>query len=66
MDNSQIMCIFAFKRGITYKFIINGIKLGATIQDSPDLKDHVIQNIDKVRAWLKANGFMDADDMQTE
>lgn len=48
----------------TYLITGGGIKLGATIQDSPDLKDSVIQNIDSVRAWLKENGIMDADDMQ--
>ena len=47
----------------TYLVTGGGIKLGATIQNSPDLQDHVIQNIDKVRAWLKENGIMDADDM---
>ena len=33
---------------------------------SPGLKDHVIQNIDKVRTWLKENGIMDADDMEND
>lgn len=50
----------------TYLITGGGIKLGATIQDSPDLQDHVIQNIDKVREWLKANGIMDADDMEND
>lgn len=48
----------------TYLITGGGIKLGASIQDSPDLQDHVIQNIDKVRTWLKENGILDADDMQ--
>lgn len=50
----------------TYLITGGGIKLGATIQESPGLKDHVIQNIDKVRAWLKENGIMDADDMEND
>lgn len=40
-----------------------GIKLADTIQNSPDLKDHVLQNIDKVRSWLKAKGIYDSDDI---
>ena len=39
-----------------------GIKLADTIQNSPDLKDHVIKNIDKVRAWLIQNGVIDEQD----
>ncbi len=35
-----------------------------TIQNSPDLKEHVLNNIDKVRQFLKANGIMDSDDME--
>lgn len=50
----------------TYLITDGGIKLGATIQESPGLKDHVIQNIDKVRTWLKENGIMDADDMEND
>lgn len=50
----------------TYLITGGGIKLGATIQESPGLKDHVIQNIDKVRTWLKENGIMDADDMEND
>lgn len=48
----------------TYLITGGGIKLGASIQDSPGLQDHVIQDIDKVRGWLKENGILDADDMQ--
>lgn len=50
----------------TYLITGGGIKLGATIQESPDLQDHVIQNIDVVRTWLKENGIMDADDLQND
>ena len=39
-----------------------GIKLADTIQNSPDLKDHVIKNIDKVRTWLIQNGIIDEQD----
>jgi hypothetical protein len=37
--------------------------LADTIQNSPDLKEHVIQNIDRVRRFLKENGITDNDDM---
>ena len=40
-----------------------GIKLADTIQNSPDLKDHVLQNIDKVRTFLRENGILEAEDM---
>lgn len=40
-----------------------GIKLADTIQDSPDLQNHVIQNIDKVRAWLIQNVIIDEQDL---
>ncbi len=30
----------------------------------PGLKDHILQDIDKVRKWLKANGIMDSDDFE--
>ena len=40
-----------------------GIKLADKIQNSPDLKDHVLQNIDKVRTFLKENGILEAEDM---
>lgn len=60
----SLLRIYAIKMDKnTYLITGGGIKLGATIQESPDLQDHVIQNIDMVRAWLKDNGIMDATDM---
>lgn len=47
----------------SYLITGGGIKLGDTIQNSPDLKDHVLQNIDKVKAWLKQNGISDSNDL---
>ena len=49
----------------TYLITGGGIKLSRTIQDSPGLKDCIIQNIDKVRSWLKNNGIFDMDDLST-
>ena len=40
-----------------------GIKLADSIQNSPDLKDHILQNIDRVREFLKSNYIIDADDL---
>ena len=46
-----------------YVITAGGIKLSKTIQDSPDLKDYVIQNMDRVRAWLISNGISDEEDL---
>jgi len=48
----------------TYLITGGGIKLADTIQNSPRLKDHILQDIDNVRNWLKANGIMDSDDFE--
>ena len=47
-------------------FIITrgGIKLARTIQDSPDLRDHVLQNIEKVRQYLRTHGIVDSNDLE--
>ena len=56
--------IYAIKlKNNLYVITGGGIKLADTIQDSPDLQNHVIQNIDKVRAWLIQNGIMDEQDL---
>jgi hypothetical protein len=41
-----------------------GIKLSKDIQSSPDIKDHVIKNIDRVRRFLVASDIIDDDDMK--
>lgn len=40
-----------------------GIKLCKTIQESPGLKDHVMQNIESVRSWLKENDIYTEDEL---
>ena len=56
--------IYAIKlKNNLYVITGGGIKLADTIQDSPDLQNHVLQNIDKVRAWLIQNGIMDEQDL---
>lgn len=47
----------------TYLITGGGIKLADTIQNSPDLKEHVLQNIDRVKVWLRENGILDSNDM---
>ncbi|MGL4412234.1 MAG: hypothetical protein ACRCZM_11545 [Bacteroidales bacterium] len=60
----SLLRIYAIKMAPnTYLITGGGIKLADTIQNSPELNEHVIQNIDRVRDWLKANGIMDSDDM---
>lgn len=63
-DYPPMLRLYAIKMDPnTYLITGGGIKLGKTIQNSPDLKDHVLQNIDKVRTWLRENGIMDSNDM---
>ena len=60
----SLLRIYAIKmEKNTYLITGGGIKLADTIQNSPDLKDHIIQNIDKVRDFLKKNGIYDSNDM---
>lgn len=47
----------------TYVITGGGIKLGKEIQSSPDLQNHIMQNIDKVRAWLIENNITDSSDL---
>lgn len=47
----------------TYLITGGGIKLADTIQNSPDLKNHIIKNIKKVRQFLHNNGILDSDDI---
>lgn len=56
--------MYAIRLGTnTYLITGGGIKLADTIQNSPGLKEHVLQNIDKVRTWLKSMGIYDGDDI---
>ena len=59
-----LLRMYAIKMGKNeYLITGGGIKLADTIQNSPGLKDHVLQNIDRVRRWLKNNGVLDGEDM---
>jgi hypothetical protein len=63
----SLLRIYAIKMAAnTYLITGGGIKLADTIQNSPDLKDHIIQDIDVVRTYLKENGIMDSDDMEND
>ena len=58
----SLLRIYAIKLG-TNKYLITGggIKLCNTIQESPGIKDHVLQNIDRVRSFLRENGIDEED-----
>lgn len=59
-----LLRIYAIKMNKnTYLITGGGIKLSDTIQNSPGLRDHVLQDIDRVQNWLKVNGILDSDDM---
>lgn len=63
----SLLRIYAIKlKSNVYIIIGGGIKLARTIQDSPGLKDNIINNIDLVRTWLKDNGILNTDDFQTK
>lgn len=64
IERPSLLRLYAIKLDSnTYLITGGGIKLGDTIQNSPDLKDHVLQNIDKVKTWLKQNGITDSNDL---
>lgn len=50
--------MYAIKMDVN-KYIITGggIKLCKTIQESPYLKEHILQDIDRVKSWLKRTGI---------
>lgn len=60
----SLLRMYAIRLGTNIYLITGGgIKLADKIQNSPDLKEHALQNIDKVRRWLKAEGIYDSDDI---
>lgn len=62
-ESPSFIRLYAIKMGTNRYIIIGGgIKLCKTIQESPYLKDRIIQDIDKVRAWLKYNGIYEEDE----
>lgn len=58
----SLLRIYAIKLD-TNKYLITGggIKLCDTIQESPGIKDHVLQNIDRVRSFLRENDIDEED-----
>ena len=63
----SLLRIYAIKMDRnTYLITGGGIKLADSIQNSPDLKDHILQNIARVRDFLKVNGIIDNDDMEMD
>lgn len=60
----SLLRIYAIKmKENEYLITGGGIKLADKTQNSPDLKDHVLQDIDKVITFLKENGILEAEDM---
>lgn len=60
----SLLRIYAIKlQQNRYLITGGGIKLADTIQNSPGLQDHVLQNIDKVRDFLFTNGISDSEDI---
>jgi len=62
--NPSMLRIYAIKLNTNLYIVTGGgIKLSDTIQNSPGLKDHVIQNIDRTRQFLKTNGIQEIEDI---
>lgn len=62
-ESPSFIRLYAIKMGTNRYIIIGGgIKLCKTIQESPYLKDRIIQDIDKVRSWLRCNGIYEEDE----
>lgn len=62
-DKPSFLRMYAIKIDDCFVVVDGGIKLAKKIQDSPDLKDHVISNIIKARKYLKECGIFDSDDL---
>lgn len=63
--NPSLIRLYALKvEPNCYLIVDGGIKLCDTIQNSPELKDHVLQKIDKVITSLKKEGIIDKDDFK--
>lgn len=57
--------IYAIKlKANTYLITGGGLKLADTIQNSPGLKERIIQDIDRVRELLRENGVIDREDLE--
>lgn len=64
-NSPSLLRMYAIKmEDNVYLITGGGIKLADTIQNSPGLKDHVLQNIDRVKRYLKEEGIIDSEDME--
>ena len=64
MEEPSFLRIYAIKiESNCYLIVDGGIKLTKKIQDSPELKDHVFKNIDKVIDYLQKTGIIDGEDL---
>ena len=63
-DRPSFLRLYAIKFASNqYVITGGGIKLGSKIQNSPGLKEHVIEDIKAVREWLKKNYVDTIDDI---
>lgn len=63
VNRPSLLRMYAIKMGEN-RFLITGggIKLCKSIQESPYLKDHIIQDIDKTLSFLRENGIITTED----
>lgn len=63
-NKPSFLRIYAIKlQSNTFLITGGGIKLAKKIQDAPELQNHVMRNIKKVREWLISNNIADAEDL---
>lgn len=63
-NRPSLLRIYAIKlEKNCYLITGGGIKLADTIQNSPHLKEHVLQNIERVRSYLIKEGLLEASDL---
>ena len=64
LAHPSLLRLYAIKlQDNLYVITGGGIKLADSIQNSPDLREHVLQNIDRVLEFLKFYNIIDTDDL---
>jgi len=56
--------MYALKIDDCFLIVDGGIKLAMKMQDAPDIKEHVFNNINNVRLFLRQNGITDVYDVE--
>lgn len=66
-DRPSLIRLYAIKIDDNcYLIIGGGIKLRDTIQESPELNEHVLKDIDRVREYLRITGISDASGLEDD